>query len=294
MSFSPIPPDLASQAPLDRVAIAALISEAISSRPAGPLPSQETLATTTSLLASSLSTLGLGQDETLQHLLSLPASFSSAHLNPHYYAFVSGASLPIAEAADMLVSSMDLNVMVHDPAASLATVIEAKALSMLCELLHLDPEEWQGRTLTSGATGSNILGLAAARDELVRRRLEAKGSRSMVGELGLVKACKLGGVEGVQIIAAAPHSSVYKAAGVLGLGRGEVIDVGRADAPWCFDWVKVEEAASKENTLTIAVMGAGEVNTGGFGGGELEMARLRRILDGYNPEGAWIHVDGGE
>ena len=68
-----------------------------------------------------------GEDcETLfNRLLTIPQAVSSAKLSNHYYGFVSGSTLPIAEAANSMVGAMDLNVMVHDPNTSVAVDIEA-------------------------------------------------------------------------------------------------------------------------------------------------------------------------
>lgn len=104
-------------------------------------------------------------------LLTIPQAVSSGKLSNHYYGFVTGSTLPIAEAANSLVGSMDLNVMVHDPNTSVAVDIEAATLKMLLQLLELPEHQWLGRTLTTGATGSNILALAAARDALINRLL---------------------------------------------------------------------------------------------------------------------------
>jgi len=47
---------------------------------------------------------------------------------------------------------------------TISTIIESHALLHLLSLLSLDPSVFQGRTLTSGATSANLLGLATARD----------------------------------------------------------------------------------------------------------------------------------
>lgn len=87
---------------------------------------------------------------------------------------------------------------------------------------------------------------------------------------------------------------------MLGLGRGLVRDVGRAAAPWRFDLQRLEAEAARDaeegGWLSIVVVGAGEVDTGGYGGGEREMGEIRRIVDRWSGDerGGWIHVDGGE
>lgn len=234
--------------------------------------------------------------DVFQDLLRIPTAVSSAKLSKHYYGFVSGSTLPIAEAANQLVSAMDLNVMVHDANTSVAVDIEAATLQMLLQLLDLPEADWQGRTLTTGATGSNILALAAARDTLVNRLLE-RGfpNRGLtVASRGLVGACAIVGVRNVKILSQKAHSSVYKAAGILGLGRGCVSECGLKDEPWKWDWEKVQAELDDEVAICIAVVSCGEVDTGRYGTeGEEDMRTLRGMMD-LTKHGGWIHVDGGK
>lgn len=198
-----------------------------------------------------------------------------------YYGFVTGGVLPIAEWADNVVTRMDQNVQVHLPAQTVATTLEASALQMLADVLGLG-NTFAGRTFTTGATASNILGLACGREVVV----------GQVGELGLLAACVKAGVEEIQVLASAAHSSVYKAAGVLGLGRASVKDVAvSGDEPWRLDLDKVEEALQKKGAKSIIAISAGDVNTGRFAlSGRQEWEKLRKLADKH---GAWIHVDGG-
>ncbi|ELR09479.1 hypothetical protein GMDG_00661 [Pseudogymnoascus destructans 20631-21] len=229
---------------------------------------------------------------TLTHLLTLPPAFSSPSLTPAFYAFVTGSTLPIAAAADNLATAIDCSVAVHDSRASLATTLEAHTLIMLTELLRLSPSVWGGRVITPGATGSNILAIATARDALLDRRLKARGRAETVASAGVVGACVQAGVRGMQILGAAAHSSVHKAAGVLGLGRGNVRDVGVKGEPWRLDLEKVRREAGREGWVSVVVVGMGEVNTGRYFGGEEEMAKLKGCLEECAPGAAWIHVDG--
>ena len=235
-------------------------------------------------------------NDVFRDLLRIPTAVSSAKLSKHYYGFVSGSTLPIAEAANQLVSAMDLNVMVHDANTSVAVDIEAATLQMLLQLLDLSEPDWQGRTLTTGATGSNILALAAARDTLVNRVLERgfPNQGLTVASRGLVGACAIVGVKNVKILSQKGHSSVYKAAGILGLGRGCVVECGLKDEPWKWDWEKVQAELDDGAAICIAVVSCGEVDTGRYGTeGEEDMRTLRDMMD-LTRHGGWIHVDGGK
>lgn len=211
--------------------------------------------------------------------------------SPRYYGFVTGGVLPIAEWADNVVSHVDQNVQVHLPEQTVATRTEDEALRMLATLLRLDAAQWEGRTMTTGATGSNILGLACGREAVLAHRL--RGSPSSVGELGLLGACAKAGVTEMQVLTSAGHSSLSKAASVVGLGRASVRDVSvGGEEPWRMDLDAVEGCLREPGVASIIAVSCGEVNTGRYGVRGLEdMKRLRALADEH---GAWIHVDGGK
>jgi glutamate/tyrosine decarboxylase-like PLP-dependent enzyme len=114
-----------------------------------------------------------------------------------------------------------------------------------------------------------------------------------VAEAGLLAACIAGGVREVQVLTSMGHSSLSKAASVVGLGRGSVKELGVSAAePWRLDLDAVERELQREadGVVSIIVVSAGEVNTGRFATNVLDMPKLRSLADRH---GAWIHVDGG-
>ncbi|KAI1438497.1 pyridoxal phosphate-dependent transferase [Xylaria sp. CBS 124048] len=234
---------------------------------------------------------GLGPAATFDHLMKdIVPALNGENLTGRYWGFVIGSTLPIAEVADNIVSAYDQNVQVHLPDQTIATEVEDAALKMLLRLLRLgEPEDWEGRTFTTGATASNILGLACGREAIVGSRLPV-GSPS-VGELGLLRACVKAGIEEVQVLTSMGHSSLSKAASVVGLGRASVKHLPYSDAePWRLDMDAVEQELQRQNVASIIAVSAGEVNTGRFATTGLEdMKRLRSLADRYK---AWIHVDG--
>ncbi|KAL7275606.1 hypothetical protein RUND412_001438 [Rhizina undulata] len=261
--------------------------------PADPpktLPAQSILKSSNATLIPSLPSTGLGLKALTTHLTTdlLPALNASSN-SAHYYGFVTGGVTPAALVGDIIVSATDQNVQVHLPAETLSTVIEARALEMLLELFHLDKETWLGRTLTTGATASNILGLACGREYLLQQRLPTDTTLS-VAELGILKACHKAHVSDIQILAAGCHSSILKAAAVLGIGRSSVVDVTKAWLPeevWEFDLYELERELkrSAEGVANIVVVAFGEINTGRF---NRQMSRIRELVDRW---GGWIHVD---
>ncbi|GKT90979.1 LOW QUALITY PROTEIN: pyridoxal-dependent decarboxylase [Colletotrichum tofieldiae] len=235
----------------------------------------------------------LGAEATLAHIIGevVPGLNGQAR-SGRYYGFVTGGSLPVAEAADNIVSALDQNVQVHLPSQTVATELESVALRMLADVLGLEggageEEVWKGRTFTTGATASNILGLACGREAVVEKR----GGR--VGEAGILGGCLAAGVTEIQVLTSMGHSSLSKAASVVGLGRASVKELpASANEPWRLDLGAVERHLNREGVASIIAVSAGEVNTGRFAtGGSEEMRRLRGLADKY---GAWIHVDGGK
>ncbi|KAL6907005.1 PLP-dependent transferase [Trichoderma evansii] len=201
-----------------------------------------------------------------------------------YFGFVTGGVLPVAEWADNVVSRMDQNVQVHLPEQSVSTMVENAALEMLLNLLRLG-SDWKGRTFTTGATASNVLGLACGREAV----LEKKGAS--VGELGLLGACVKAGVSDIQVLTSGGHSSLSKAASIVGLGRASVKELPRsASQPWKLDLDAVEKELGRQGAVSIIAVSMGEVNTGGYALDNVdEWKRLRNLADQHN---AWIHVDG--
>ncbi|KAK8920796.1 L-2,4-diaminobutyrate decarboxylase [Metarhizium anisopliae] len=244
----------------------------------------------------------LPDPESPSYLGGQPASSTASHIisdivpgltgqarSSRYYGFVTGGVLPIAEWADNVASRTDQNVQVHLQAQTAATAVEHAALEMLVRLLRLDVggATWAGRTFTTGATASNVLGLACGREVVVSARLGGHA----VGELGLLAACARAGVEEIQVLTSAGHSSLSKAASVVGLGRRSVKELPLSDdQPWRLDIDALEGELGRRGTASIIAISAGDVNTGGYAlQGPEEWKRVRELADTY---GAWIHVDG--
>lgn len=238
---------------------------------------------------------GLGSEAVLRHINEdIVPALNGQNLGSRYYGFVTGGALPVAEAADNIVSALDQNVHVHLPSETVATAVEDAALGMVTSLLRLEPEQWPGRIFTTGATASNVLGLACGREAVISQRLIAAGLDPKVysvGDLGLLQACIKTGVHEIQVLTSMGHSSLYKAASIVGIGRRSVKALPLSDAePFRLDIAAVENETAREGVATIIAVSAGEVNTSGYATSSREdMVKLRAIADRY---GAWIHVDG--
>ncbi|KAK0719650.1 pyridoxal-dependent decarboxylase [Lasiosphaeris hirsuta] len=232
-----------------------------------------------------------GAEGTLSHLLDdIVPALNSQSLSGRYYGFVTGGALPIAEAADNIVSALDQNVQVHIPGHSASTAVEDAALTMLITLLDLGKAtDWPRRTFTTGATASNIMGLACGREAVIARRLP-EGSGETVAKAGLLAASQAAGIKEIQILTSSAHSSLSKAASIVGLGHRAVKELPASpEEPWRLDLDAVEVMLAREGVASIIAASAGEINTGRFATNVLDMPKLRSLADRY---GAWIHVDG--
>ncbi|EEH11471.1 L-2,4-diaminobutyrate decarboxylase [Histoplasma capsulatum G186AR] len=265
------------------------------------LPTPATVSKARHSLINTLPTTGLGFSETKRHLVDdIIPGFNGSSLSANYYAFVTGGVTPAALLADTIVSAYDQNVHVHIPDHSVATDVEHRALTLLLDLFDLDRKVWVHKTLTTGATGSNVLGLALGREFVLRAAVERKvgadrAAIKSVGEHGMAEVLLAAGLKGLQVLSTYPHSSIGKAAGVLGIGRANVKSIcasggSESQHPLRFDFEILEKELSRSDVASIVAVSCGEVNTGHFATGGLEEFReIRHLCDKY---GAWLHVDG--
>ena len=92
------------------------IQSTLASHPTNALPHPTTISTAASKIHSFLPAQGLGPSATLTHILEdLRPGFNGSKTSPNYYGFVTGGVLPIAEAADHVVTTWDQNVQVSSP-----------------------------------------------------------------------------------------------------------------------------------------------------------------------------------
>lgn len=139
---------------------------------------------------------------------------------------------------------------------TISTYVEARALDLVLELLNIPPSHFQGRTITTGATASNVLGMALGRQFAIAT---VKGPAYSVAEEGF------GGVT-VEVLAAGAHASIRKAASIVGIGRSRVKDLTRETEglPVAFEIDALEEHlrdAQAAGRGVIVCPAYGEVNT---------------------------------
>ncbi|KAI9666351.1 MAG: hypothetical protein M1821_004287 [Bathelium mastoideum] len=234
----------------------------------------------------------MGEDAAIRHIKDdIVPGLNNSSRSPSYYGFVTGGTTPTAFQADSIVTECDQNVAVHLPEETIATEVENRALCLLCDLFNLRTEDWVHRILTTGATASNVLGLACAREYIVSKGGERAGQyETSIGEIGIMEAARRAGIDKIQILSSAPHSSLVKAASVVGLGRASVVALNAPESSSFESLQILEKHLQQKNTASIVAISCGEINTGHFAtSGFQEMQAIRELCDKY---GAWLHVDG--
>lgn len=213
---------------------------------------------------------GHGAERTLDLFLRRYGDDMPASNGPRFWGFVTGGTTPAALLGDWLTGVYDLNL--TNAANSTAPNIELEALHLLRELLDL-PAGFHG-TFVSGATLSNVAGLAMAREWIARR-----AGRSVAQE-------GLHAIPPIPVLSACAHSSISKGLSVLGLGRDSLRAVARL--PGDREAVDVDALARELEALDgepcVVVANAGTVNTVDFD----DLPAIVRLKERYP---FWLHVD---
>jgi glutamate/tyrosine decarboxylase-like PLP-dependent enzyme len=214
--------------------------------------------------------IGTPADLVLSDLVTRASPGLNAMTGPRFFGWVIGASHPVGVAADWLTSVWGQNAGNHT-AAPAAAAVETIAARWLLDLLDLPRQASVG--FVTGATVANLVCLAAARGEVLRR----------VG--WDVEAHGLFGAPPISVLAGEEaHATVFSALQFLGLGHDRVIRV-KADEAGRMVPSSLLEALRNCSGPVIVIMQAGQVNTGAFD-------PFPALIPLARDHGAWIHVDG--
>lgn len=195
---------------------------------------------------------------------------ASACAAPRYFGFVIGGSLPVALAADWLVSTWDQNAGIH-VISPMAAAMEEVAARWLLELFDLP--RGSGVGFVTGCQMAHFTCLAAARHGVLRK----------VG--WDVEADGLAGAPRIHVVASdEAHVTLHVALRYLGLGTRALVRV-EADAQGRMRVDRLREVLATLEGPTIVCAQAGNVNTGAFD-------PLVAIDELVRAHGAWLHVDG--
>jgi len=211
---------------------------------------------------------GIGFENTLNRFKKDYEPYISGTAGPRYFGYVVGGATSASLAGDWLTSVYDQ----VSPASQVASVHEKHTITLLLELFNL-PNSFTG-TLVSGATVSNMLNLAIA--------------RQWYGlQLGIdIAKNGMYGIKKINVLSANAHSSSYKGFSILGIGRDSLIKVKTLPNSECTDVNDLEEKLkSLSGEPAIVLSSAGTVNTTAFDNFKL----IENLKTSYN---FWHHIDG--
>lgn len=204
--------------------------------------------------------------ETLSMLHRIGSPSTVAQVGGRYFGFVNGGALPVGVAARVLADVWDQNT-AHYVMSPVAARLEQVCEGWLTDLLGLP--EGTAAGFVTGSTLANLSGLAAGRNELLRRR-----GWDVVQD-GLYGAPPISVFVGQDA-----HAVVRKSLALLGMGEAHmhvipVDDQGRLDM----------DHFPQLNEPALVVAQAGNVNSGAFD-------PFGEICARTHEAGGWVHVDG--
>lgn len=188
--------------------------------------------------------------------------------SPRFHGWVMGGVHPASLGADWLVSAWDQNAGLRTVTPGVVAA-EELAGEWVLDLLGLPRTAEVG--FVTGATVATLVGLVAARDEVLRRAGWDPQERGIAGG----PAIRF-------LVGAERHGSVDSSGLVAGLGRAWAVDVddqGRMlpDA--------LRDALAEGSGPAIVALQAGNIHSGAFD-------PLDRLIPIAHEAGAWAHVDG--
>ncbi|HEX8473359.1 MAG TPA: aminotransferase class I/II-fold pyridoxal phosphate-dependent enzyme [Pyrinomonadaceae bacterium] len=203
--------------------------------------------------------------DVLPHAMNIPS--------PRYYGLFNPTPLPIGVWADALASAMNQNGAAWRNSPS-ASVIEARVLRWLCELVGYDKESFG--TLTSGGSEANLIALKCARDRAVDDARDEGLSRAGATRGDLVVYVSEQG-----------HYSFEKSVDILGIGRRnlrKIVTDARFHIRTDALRTEIERDIERGNTPLCIAGAAGATSTG-------VVDPLDELADLARDYKLWFHVD---
>ncbi len=195
--------------------------------------------------------------------------------SPRYFGFVMGSGTTMSVFGDAIAAAINQNPGVWK-ASPAATELERIVARWFAEMIRYD--QGAAGILTSGATMANVTAMATALHDKAGYDFADEGlqSEKRKGRYLLYMSDHEG------------HSSVVKAAQLLGLGRSAVRRVKSRD-DFAMDVKSLEEAVKQDiaegNTPFCVVAQVGSINVG-------VVDPLREISDVCTRHNLWFHADG--
>ena len=205
----------------------------------------------------------------VEHLATALEPGLTAMPSGRFYGMVIGGTHPAALAADWLVSAWDQNAGLARVTPA-TTAAEQVAGDWLLDLLGLPSGSAVG--FVTGGTMANFTGLAAGRDEVLRRAGWDVAARGLVGSPGVRV-----------LVGDERHDTVDLALRYLGLGAPEPV---RADEEGRIDPRALAERAPGRRPADAGRASRPATST------PARSTRSRRRSPPPTRPGAWVHVDG--
>ncbi|MFN7942819.1 MAG: pyridoxal-dependent decarboxylase [Thermoanaerobaculia bacterium] len=213
---------------------------------------------------------GAGIENAYADFRELVAPYPLGNTHPRFWGWVTGGGSPFGALADLLATGDNATV---SGLASAQVHVEEQVLDWLKELLAF-PAGGSG-LLASGCSMANVIGLAVG--------LLANAGFDLAEE-GMAGAAR----RPILYASRETHSSVDKAARLLGLGRAGLRKIG-VGADYRIDLGELAATIARDREAghhpCLLVGTAGTVNTGAFDD-------LEALADLAARERLWFHVDG--
>ncbi len=217
-----------------------------------------------------LSIQGLGASETLNEFNKRFESIMVASSGPRFWGLAVGGSTPASIMGDWLTTVYDQISFSSNGHGDISSLIEIETIQLLLNLFNL-PKDFLGGFVT-GATMSNFTSLAVA--------------RQWVGKGYNKDYAKNGVSEKINILSGVPHSSIFKALSLLGIGSNNITliksEKGNRES---IDIVELEKEIQNLNGEPfILISSAGTVNTVDFD----NLTAIAKLKEKYH---FWWHID---
>ncbi len=213
---------------------------------------------------------GVGAEAAYADFMELVLPYPTGNDHPRFWGWAGGTGSPMGMMAEMLAAGMNsVSGLFNDGAAR----VERQVVDWMKAALGM-PADASG-VFTSGGSVANLIGLAVGRDARSGYDVTGRGVGAEAGKLVLYASSET-------------HSSIFKAAKLLGLGE-DAVRVVPVDDGLKMDLTELAGmiACDRGHGLRpFAVVGtAGTINTG-------SVDDLDAIADVAAREGLWFHVDG--
>lgn len=185
-----------------------------------------------------------------------------------YFGFVTGGVTPAALIGDWLTSMLDQNAM--GSLDSFAPQVELEAIRLFRQLVKL-PDNFIG-SFMSGATMSNFAEITVGRQWIGQQR-GIDVAQEGIAALGAVT-----------ILSGTPHSSIYKALAMAGMGRNNLQRIDTLKDREAIDTDKLALVLSQQPHPCLVVANAGTINTVDFDNFRI-LAELKKDYP------FWLHID---